>query len=161
MHMDLVIDEGQRYGLEVNFSKTVAMNVHCETQLTQPTGEPVKTVEQAAYLGGMLCTNAAASPEVSRRIGEAKGAFEALQKCWSHANITRKRKIEIYNACVVSKLLYGLDTLWLLQNHLQRIDAFHVKCLRRILHIPCSYRSRISNVTVLDTAGEPLLSVVL
>ena len=34
LHMDLVIDEGQRYGLEVNFSKTVAMNVNCETQLT-------------------------------------------------------------------------------------------------------------------------------
>ena len=161
LHMDLVIDEGQRYGLEVNFSKTVAMNVNCETQLMQPTGQPVKIVEQAVYLGGMLCANAAASPEVSRRIGEAKGAFEALQKCWSHANITRKRKIEIYKACVVSKLMYGLETLWLLQNHLQRIDAFHVKCLRRILHIPCSYLSRVPNSAVLEVAGEPLLSAVL
>ena len=79
MHMDFVIDEGQRYGLEINFKKTVALNVQCETELQQPTGEPVKTVGQAVYLGGLLCANAAASPEVSRRIGEAKGTFEALK----------------------------------------------------------------------------------
>ena len=161
MHMDLVIDEGQRYGLEINFKKTVAINVHCETELKQPTGELVKTVEQAVYLGGLLCADAAASPEVSRRIGEAKGAFFALQKCWSHANISRHRKIEIYKACVVAKLMYGLETLWLLQNHLARLDAFHVMCLRRILSIPCSYLSRVRNSAVLDRAREPLLSTVL
>ena len=161
LHVHLVMDEGQRYGLEISLKKTVALNVQCETVLTQPTGEPVKTVGQAVYLGGLLCSNATASPEVSRRIGEAKGAFEALQKCWSHANISRKRKVEIYKACVVSKLLFGLETLWLLQNHLQRIEAFHVKCLRRILHIPCACVSRIRNSAVHDAAGEALLTAEL
>ena len=62
---------------------------------------------------------------------------------------------------MVSKLLYGLNTLWLLHTHLQRIDAFHVKCSRQILHILCSYLSRIRNSAVLDDAGEPLLSAEL
>lgn len=61
-------------------------------------------------------------------------------------------------ACVVSKLLYNLDSLWLLQADLSRLDAFHVQCLRRIYNIPCSYISRISNRDVLSTAKQRTLS---
>ena len=109
--MDILVDEGRRYGLELNWSKTVAMRIHNEGQLIQPSGEPVKFVEQAVYLGGLLSTTACAKSEVTRRIGEARGVFKALQRCWSHANISRQRKIELYLACVVSKVMYNLESL--------------------------------------------------
>ena len=134
------------------------MNILNDGVLTQPNGEPVKRVSQAVYLGGMMSSVATAAPEVSRRLGEARGSFKSLSQCWSHANITRQRKLQLYHACVVSKLLYGLESLWLLQRDLQRLDALHAQCLRRICNIGHSYLSRVSNAIVLQTAGETPLT---
>ena len=82
--------------------------------------------------------------------------FEA--KLWSHASITRHRKIEIYSAMVRSKVLHSLESLWILKADMKRLDAFHARCLRKILRIPSSYISRISNSEVLTIAGQTLLS---
>ena len=102
-----------------------------------------------------------ANSELSRRIGESTNLFRQLQKLWSHTSIGRRRKIQIYWSCVISKLLYSLDSLWLLKAERDRLDAFHCKCLRRVLGIPHSFVSRISNSTVLAKAGSLPLSQVL
>ena len=116
---------------------------------------------QTVYLGGLITANGTAQPEVSRRIGEAKGIFRALQRCWSHANISRHRKLELYCAIVLPKLLYHIDSIWLLQADKRRLDGFHARCLRIILSVPCSYVSRISNNDVFEKARLSLLSVIL
>jgi len=159
--LDIVIDEGKRYGLDLNWGKTVCMNVCNDGVIFSPTGAPLTVVEQAVYLGGLLNVKCIAKPEVTRRIGEAKGCFQNLFKCWSHANINRARKIELYRAIVLPKLLYNLETLWLLQADRDRLDSFHAQCLRRVLRIPSSYVSRVSNEEVLERAREYPLSSTL
>jgi len=109
----------------------------------------------------MLSSVATVAPEVSRRLGEARGSFKNLSQCWSHANITRQRKCQLYHACVVSRLLYGLESLWLLQRDLHRLDAFHAQCLRRSCGIPHSFVSRVPNADVLRTAGQVPLTQLL
>ena len=85
-----------------------------------------------------------------------------MQKCWSHANIPRWRKIELYAAIVLPKLLYNLESVWLLQADKRRLDGFHARCLRQILSIPSAYVSRISNKEVLEKANQlPLSSILL
>ena len=71
-----------------------------------------------------------------------------------HANVTRSRKLKIYEACVVSRLLYGLHTSWLNEAEKKRLDAFHVRCLRQICGIQDAYFSRVSNARVLETAAS-------
>jgi hypothetical protein len=159
--LGLVVTEGRKYGLELNWKKTILMQIGSTGEIKDPSGIPVKAVEQAVYLGGLLSSKATAKPEVTRRLGEARGVFKALEQVWSHANISCTRKVEVYHACVVSKLLYNLDSLWLLQADLHRLDAFHVHCLRCMYHIPCAYLSRISNADVLRTAHQERLSDVL
>ena len=159
--LDAVIDEGRRYGLELNWAKTVAMQIHNDGNIYTPTGDPVQLVDQVVYLGGLLTTQVTAKPEVSRRIGEARGIFKALQRCWAHANICRKRKLELYSAIVLPKLLYNMETLWLLQADRQRIDSFDVQCLRRICRIPHAYFSRVSNASVLGLTRRRPLSETL
>ena len=46
----------------------------------------------------------------------------------------------------------------LLKHERDRLDAFHVACLRKILRIPHSMISHITNQTVLERAGENCLS---
>jgi hypothetical protein len=98
---------------------------------------------------------------LQRRIGAANADFKALCRVWSHTSITRSKKIRILDACVVSKLLYCLHTLWLNASEVRRINSFYVRCLRKVLRIPPSFISRVSNQIVLDTAGRQNLSDVL
>ena len=74
--LDIVIDEGKRYGLDLNWGKTVCMNVCNDGVIFSPTGAPLTVVEQAVYLGGLLNVKCIAKPEVTRIIGEAKGCFQ-------------------------------------------------------------------------------------
>ena len=58
-------------------------------------------------------------------------------------------------------LLYGLDSMWLLKAHLQKLDAFGARCLRKIAGVPSSFISRISNKQVLGSFSAAPLSMVL
>ena len=87
-------------------------------------------------------------------MGAAWADFSKLARLWNHASLPKDRRIRIYKAVVVSRLLYGLSTAWLNAAELRRLQGFHCRCLRRILGIAPSYLSRVSNLKVLQEAGE-------
>ena len=51
-HYLILIDEGRKYGLELNANKTVMMSVNHTGNIYLRSGEPVKIVEDDIYLGG-------------------------------------------------------------------------------------------------------------
>ena len=110
------------------------------------------------YLGGLLSANGSPSTAVTRRLGEATGSFNKLERVWKHSSLTSKRKLAVYQACVISKLLYGLEVICLRQAERTRIAAFHARCLWLILRIPHSMISRITNAEVLRQADSLPLS---
>jgi len=69
------------------------------------------------------------------RIQKARGSFSKLRKVWLSKSLRKNTKIRIFNACVISVLLYGCET-WLVTNEIQRkIQTFTTRCLRYILRI--------------------------
>ena len=58
---------------------------------------------------------------------------------------------------VISKLAYGLSTLWLVSSQRWRLDGFHARALRRILGIPAAF-VRVSNKAVFEQAGVAPIS---
>ena len=64
-------------------------------------------------------------------------------------------------ASVGLKLLYNLEKLWLLKADINRLDAFHVKCLRRICRIPYSHIFRVRNDAVLNLCTQQPLHILL
>ena len=90
--------------------------------------------------------------ELGRRIGEATAAFKTLRALWSHSSIGLPRKLHVFDACVVSRLAYGLQSACLNKAARNRLDGFQARCLRQILRIPSSYISRITNATVVERA---------
>ena len=70
------------------------------------------------------------------------------------------RKIQLLDAVILSKLLYGVASAWLLKADLRRLDGFHANCLRQMLRIRCAYMyvSRISNDRVRKVAGVEAFS---
>ena len=91
----------------------------------------------------------------------AEADFIALPRVWKHSALSRRRKIQLYQAMVESKLLYGLGTFWLRKADKRRLDGFHNRCLRRVLGIQPSFISRVANAEVLECAKVEQLSVVL
>ena len=90
--------------------------INCNPSIAKPNGSHVRIAHYMIYLGGLISYDGAITSELSRRINMAYNDFCALQLVWSHANITCKTNILMFNACSISKLLYGLDVAWLRQN---------------------------------------------
>jgi len=146
--MHIIAEVGSVYGLALNWMKVKLLRINHGGSIIAPTGEPIKVVDSLLYLGATLQKEAHHGAELSRRVGLARKDFDCLASVWSHAGISRKRKCQIYDACIVSKLLYGVQTIWLNKGDRRRLDAVHCMCLRRCCGIPHSYVSRISNAEV-------------
>ena len=160
-YMRCIETAGKTYGLAFNWAKLEVLPVGCACSLSMPTGEPIRQKDRMVYLGSVLSADGSSSSELNRRIGSARGEFDKLCKVWSHAGITASRKIAVFQACVMSKLLYNMHSLCLNTAEARKLDGFHVRCLRRILKIQHSYYSHVSNASVLAAAGVQAASVLL
>ena len=74
---------------------------------------------------------------------------------------SKDKTCRIYHACFVLKIMYGLQSCWLNQAELRRSDAFHYKCMRRILRIRHSYICRVTNHDVGVQSNSIRLSLQL
>ena len=93
-------------------ARSTACSMPSRALIAKPDGSPVAQ-DRSVYLGAMLSTDRHMSSELSRRLGEAQNEFNVLSKIWAHSNLTVKQKVRIFDACVLSKLLYCLHTAWL------------------------------------------------
>eukprot|EP00959_Pyramimonas_sp_CCMP1952_P102374 2141622-Pyramimonas_sp.AAC.1 len=82
--INTIVAEGRKYGLELNWSKTLHMQIYTNCTVERPDGGPIATVREAIYFGGMITCDARASPELTRRLGETQRIFKQLAKIWGH-----------------------------------------------------------------------------
>ena len=160
-YMHFVAEQGSVYGLSFNWSKLEVMPLNCQCFIPTPDGQFVKQKQQVVYLGSVLCADGSAASELNRRIGAARQVFNKLCQVGRHAKITQRRKLEIFNACVISKLTYNLHAIWLKSAERRHLDAFHVRCLRKIMKIPHAYLSHVTNQEVLRQARTHSISVTI
>ena len=160
----LVQEEAAKYNLHLNRDKTKLILYNSDASIHFQDGSQVQRVTSIVYLRGLIDNTGKPGPEVRRRLGEARVAFQNLKRVWRHAGLSVRRKIRIYKACVVSKLLYNLSTLWLTNTQMDSVDAFHCRCLRSIANIPTTWgamqqgKARVSNEEVRAQMHETLLS---
>ena len=94
----------------------------------------LKAVEDFSYLGSINSSNLSLDTELNKRIGQAAAVLVLLrQRIWDNTMLTIKMKI--YQACVLSTLLYSSKTWTLYSCQESRLNTFHLRCLRRILGI--------------------------
>ena len=105
------------------------------------------------YLGASIYSDGRADSEISRKLGTARADFTQLAAVWKHANVPVKDKLQYFHALIVSRLIYGLSSMWLVVAQRRRLDGFYARCLRSILRIAPSFISWVSNVRVLRQAG--------
>jgi hypothetical protein len=109
-------------------------------------------VNKFTYLGSCISDNLSLEPEVDTRIGKATGVMSKLdKKVWSNGKLTIRTKIKVYEACVLSTLLYGSETCAMYVSLEKKLNVFHLRCLRRILGI--TWQDKVTNNEVLERAG--------
>ena len=148
-YLACIVTVGLQNGLEMNGQKVELLNIiKCSRPLVRPDGQSVESKDALIYLGSQVAADGDVTSEPARRLGMAQGDFSRLQQVWCHSGLSTKERCRVYLSCVVSKLLYGLQVLWLNQASRDKLDAFNARCLRKILGIAHSYYSRVSNQAV-------------
>ena len=129
------------FGLTLSIIKTKSMPVGREVTPEDMSplsvgGEEIESVSEFPYLGSVVSSDGRMELDVNRRITQASKAFGALRKSVfmdKDLQVVTKRKV--YQACVLSVLLYGSECWTPLKKQLKRLDSFHNRCVRTILGI--------------------------
>ena len=132
------------WGLTVNIIKTKFIVVghdiaEDDTQPISLEGGEIEHVSEFPYLGSSIAGNGRIDDEIDRRIANASKAFGALcQAVFKYANLPIATKKLVYQACMLSVLLYGGECWISLKKHKKRLKTFHHRCIRTILGITCT-----------------------
>ena len=81
----------------------------------------------------------------------------ALDNVWKQSRLSQSTKLHVYRSCVLSVVLYGSETWTVLVADLRRLEAFHMRCQRRILGI----RWNVRNADITIQTGLPSLQHVM
>jgi len=97
---------------------------------------------------------------VTKRIGKVVTTLGHLVTLvWENPKLTTPTKMAVYNACIVSTLIYGNDTWTTYSKEERKLNTFHMCCLRRILSIQWS--DKVPDARVLERAGLSTMFTLL
>ena len=83
------------------------------------------------YLGSKISSNLSLDAELNARIGKAASTMAKLSKrVWENKKLTINTKVKVFNACVLSTLLYGSEAWTLYSSQERKLHTFYMRCLR-------------------------------
>ena len=123
-------------------------------------GTSVPTTTQVKYLGSMITWIKPFETAFQHRAALAETAYKKLRLVWN-SSLPRKTKLHIFQRVFIPTFIYGLDALTLTDKFLQRIDAYYIRFLRRVVGIKASFYSHIPNHTTQQTTIQALNQLVL
>lgn len=151
----------KEFGLTISLKKT---NVLSQDTSTAPAiaidDYQLDVVHQFTYLGSTITDNLSLDVELDKRIGKATSTLARLSKrVWTNPTLKTCTKMAVYNACIISTLLYGSESWTTYARQERRLNTFHLRCLRRILGI--SWQDKVPNTEVLSRANLPSMFTML
>ena len=151
------------FGLTLSVQKIKSMAVGREVTAEDQTplnvcGEEIESVSEFQYLGSIVSACGRVDIEVSRRIAQASRAFGALRKpVFMDKDLRVATKRKVYQACVLSVLLYGSECWTPLKKQLKKLDSFHNRCIRTIMGITNKqqWEQHITSIEIRRKWGDP------
>ena len=134
-------------GMEISAEKTKIMTNKKEAISSDIliNGNKLEEVKAFKYLGATI-SEEGSKKEVLCRIAQAVAALTKLSTIWKDKNISLGTKIRLMRSLVTSIFLYACESWTLNKDIEKRIQAFEMRCYRRILGI--TYKDRITNEKV-------------
>ncbi len=99
-------------------------------------GGEIQCVKEFPYLGAVIADSGRMDADVESRLAKASKAYGALRKAvFLDRNLSLQTKRKVYQACVLSVLLYGAECWILLRRQVKKLNTFHHRCVRAVLGI--------------------------
>ena len=95
----------------------------------------VTKVDNFFYLGSYLSSNGSCEKDVKVRIGKTAAVFGKMRRIWKKDNISLRVKTRLYEAIILSTLLYAADVWPLTATLTERLDAAHHSWQKSMLGI--------------------------
>ena len=129
-----IVETCLRAGL-INTTKTEILSTSSPDAPTfSISGNQLRNSENYAFLGSCLSFSGDLTNEIQRRINLASSAFGGLSKhVLGNQNLTIHTKINVYDAVVISTILYGCKTWVPYRRHIRLLESFHIRRLQLTL----------------------------
>ena len=96
----------------------------------------VEFVDKFTYLGSIITNTSDLQPDINRRIGFATRVMRSLrQPLWRQTSISLETKLRVYQASVLSVLLYRSECWPISTTMCSRLSAFDMQAQRTITNI--------------------------
>ena len=135
-----VKEESENAGLKHNIQKTKMMASSPITSC-HINGEAVETVVDFIFLGSKISVDGDCSHEIKRCLLLGRKAMTNLDSMLKSRDITLPTKVHLVKAMVFPVVMYGYESRTIKKAERQRIDAFELRCWRKLLRIPWTARS--------------------
>ena len=119
-------------------------------------GKPLRMNEEwcsSKLLGSLLESR----KDVTRRIMLANVAFQNFKKVWCQSKIPLQKKLMVYEAQVISILMYNSSCWGMPKSYWDKLDACHRNHLRKIMNVSWQ-RSMMSKDTLYKQSNSTPLS---
>ena len=159
--LDVMSETYLRAGLIINTTKTEILSTQSpDAQTFSISGNQLKNSENFTYFGSNLSFSGDLTNEIQRRINLASSAFGRLSKrVFGNKNRTIHTKIVVYNAVVITTILYGCKTWVPYRRHIRLLESFHIRRLQLILGL--RWWHKVTNSEIRSRAGTPTIESML
>ena len=110
-------------------------------------GETVETVADFIFWGSKITPDGDCSHEIRRHLLFGRKVMTNLDSILKSRDITLPTKVCLVKTMVFSVVMYGCKSWTIKKAECQRIDAFELRCWRRLLRVP--WTPRRSNQSIL------------
>ena len=124
-----VKEESEKVGLKLSIQKTKVMASGPIT-LWEIAGE---TVSDFIFWSSKITADGDCSYEIKRCLFSGRKVVTNLDSILKSRDITLPTKVHLVKAMVFPAIMYGCESWTIKKAELQRIDAFELKCWRRLL----------------------------
>ena len=155
----LIEDESDYLHLRLNKSKCVCIKHNCRGTIKFKDGTTLNEDETTKYLGAKISKTVDPKLELKSRIANTMTVLRKLDIFWNKTNCSTYWKIIVFNAVIISKLLYGLETIEPTEHVANMLNTFQLKGLRKILKLKTTFIDRNNtNEFVYNLANERIQS---
>ena len=110
-------------------------------------GKKMKTVTDFIFLNSKITADSDCSHEIKRHLLLGRKAMTKLDNVLKSRDITLLTKVHIVKAMVFPIVMYICGSWTIRKAERQRINAFKLRCWRRLLRVLCTARRSNQSIT--------------
>ena len=118
-------------------------------------GELIPTAEETTYLGARVRMDHNVRKEVAKKISSCFATLKRLNLFWNNQNCPTKFRLQVFDAVVRSKLVYGLESTMITSALMKKLETLQLKGIRKILGLTTTFVNRANtNEVVFQQAND-------